>query len=88
MICPVLDRLKAFGRRTIAYNRQPRRLVVLPIQAIGLALAAYGLSASAPSEAVSLVTVGIVLFSVVFEGAWWLVANLVAGYRSSVPKTK
>jgi hypothetical protein len=63
-------------------------MVVLPFQAIGLVLAAYGLSASHPSTTLSLVVVGIVLFCMVFEGVWWFAANVVAGYRAGSPKAK
>jgi hypothetical protein len=82
------DRLRALARRTVAYNRQPRRLVLLPFQAIALALAAYALWTGDPSRTLALVMVGLVAFGMVFEGVWWFVEYVVAEYRAWAPRAK
>ena len=67
-------------------QRQPRRLFLLPFQAVVVVLAAYTLWTPNPSVTLSLVIGGIVIFCMVFEGTWLLVAHVMAGYRAPTSK--
>src|SRR5689334_21330120 len=64
------DSLKAFGRQTLAFNRQPYRLAAMPFQLIALALATYGAWTGDPSGDLVLVTCGIGLFSILLPSVW------------------
>ena len=84
----VPERLKAFVRRTVAYNRQPHRLVALPFQLVAGVLATYLLFTGFESTRLVLAASFIGPFSMVLQGVWWFGEHVVAGYRGSTPKPR
>jgi hypothetical protein len=82
------ERLAAFARRTIAYNRQPRKLALLPFSLAATVLAVYALVTGDPSITLMFVVLGLCLFVTVAEGAWWFAGFVREGYRAGAPKPK
>jgi len=80
------EHLRAFGRQTLAYNRQPHRLAALPLQMIALTLATYGAWSGDPSGTFVLVTCGLGLFSILVPSVRLFVSEIVTGYRTGAPK--
>lgn len=81
IIGPV-TRLRDFWRRTVAYNRQPRRLILLPLSIASVVLGLYGLVSGNPSMTLMWVVIGLVTFVTVVDGGMWLVQS----YRTRAPK--
>lgn len=82
------DRLRTFARRTVAYNRQPRRLILLPLSIATVILGLYGLVSGDPSVTLMWVVVGLVTFVTVVDAASWLIAYVRQSQRTTAPKAK
>jgi hypothetical protein len=82
IISPVMpERWSVFGRRVLAYNRQPRKLVTLPFSLTATVLAVYALWTGNMSITLMAVVVGLCIFVTVVDGVWWFVGYVVEGYR-------
>ena len=60
-------------RRTITYNRQPRKLAVMPFALAATGLAAYGLWTG--SARLLGVMVVVIVAGTLLDGIWWLLAR-------------
>ena len=63
---------RGLWRRTVAYNRQPRRLFLLPVSIASVVLGLYGLVSGDPSVTLMWVVIGLVVFVTVVDGGIWL----------------
>jgi len=83
-----LERVTAYGRRVVAHNRQPHRLVGLPFQVVALVVATYGMCTGLTSTTPVLVAVGCSWLSMAISGVWWFMEPVVAGYRAGARTPK
>jgi phosphoglycerol transferase MdoB-like AlkP superfamily enzyme len=88
IIGAVLDRLKAFGRRTLAYNLQPQRLFLLPFTIAATVLGFSMLFSGNTSTTLPWVLIGLVVFVTVVDAAFWLVGHAREGHGSSSPRIR
>lgn len=89
IISPVtLERLVVLWRRTVAYYRQPRRLVLLPFSLTATILALYALVTGNLSVTLMWVIVGLCIFVTIANGVWAFTGHVLAGYRAGAPKAK
>ena len=70
----VKDRLVAQVRRTIAYNRQPRKLAVLPVVFAVTGLGAYGFWTG--SYRFLGLTIGLAVVGTFIDVTWWVITRL------------
>lgn len=80
--------LRAFVRRTIAYNREPRRLILLPISIATVILGLYGLASGDPSVTLMWIVVGLVTFVTVVDAASCLITSVRRSQRTTAPRIK
>jgi cell division protein FtsW (lipid II flippase) len=80
-------RLAAFARRVVAYNRQPRKLVLLPFSLTATLLGLYALWTGDLSTTLMFVVVGLCAFVIVADGVMWFAGHVIAGYREGSGRT-
>ena len=68
----VRDRLVAQVRRTISYNRQPRKLAALPFFLGTTAVGAYGLWTGGSVRLLDVI-IGLMAAGTLIDVIWWLV---------------
>lgn len=66
----------SFWRRTVTYNRQPRRLFLLPFALASVALGVYALVTGSASVTLMFVVVGLMIFVNVVDGLMWLARHV------------
>jgi hypothetical protein len=69
-------RLRAFVRRTVAYNLQPRKLALLPFSLAATGIAVYALWTGSNNTTLVFVMIGLLGFVTVVDAVWWLALRL------------
>lgn len=82
------ERFTAFLRRDVAYNRQPRTLVLLPFTLAATVLGAYAIVWDDLSITLMWVVVGLAAFVNAADGIMWFAGHVRDGYRIGAPKAK
>ena len=70
------QRLRAFARRTLAYNLQPRKLAMLPFSLTATGIAVYALWTGSNNTTLIWVMLGLLGFVTAADAVWWLVLKL------------